>query len=45
MSFKKARRLLRKRHLKERYGYSYRHLDRLVEQGLLPPPIFLFGNI
>jgi len=44
MSFKKARRLLRKKHLKERYGYSYRHLDRLIDQGKLPPPRFPFGN-
>ena len=44
MSFKKARRLLRKKHLKERYGYSYRHLNRLIDQGKLPPPHFPFGN-
>ena len=44
MSFKKARRLLRKKHLKERYGYSYRHLGRLIDQGKLPPPSFPFGN-
>jgi hypothetical protein len=31
---------LRKKHLKERYGYSYRHLNRLT----LPPPEYPFGN-
>jgi hypothetical protein len=36
--------LLRKKHLKERYGYSYRHLDRLIDQRKLPPPRFPFGN-
>ena len=44
MSFRNARRLLRKKHLKERYGYSYRHLDRLIDQRKLPPPRFPFGN-